>query len=287
MNAELKQMTDVFDRLYTTYNRSDWIGSDPLQFVYQYASREDQEIVGFLSAILAYGRVTQIQKSVADLLARLGASPFGFVQALTPSDQTGLTSFTHRFNTGQDMYHVCLAIKRCLEECGSLEQAFLLGYDESHADIVPALGHFRDKLMSYIEPRHRQSGVRYLLADPQKGSPCKRLNLFLRWMVRCDDVDPGLWTQVDPARLVVPMDVHMSRLCRLIGFHSKNQVSLATALEVTSRFAEICPEDPVKYDFALSRVGIVGQCKGQANPQCLTCELKRACDAVTHLNFDE
>jgi uncharacterized protein (TIGR02757 family) len=277
MKTELKQMKEALDRLYTTYNRFDRIAPDPLQFVYQYDSREDREIVGFLSAVLAYGRVGHIQKSVTNLLARLGSSPHGFVRQLNASDQKELTSFIHRFNTGQDIYHVLLAIKHLLEEYGSLEQAFLAGYNDQQPNIVPALVRFQDKLMSYIEPRHRQSGVRYLLADPKKGSPVKRLNLFLRWMVRCDDVDAGLWTQVDPAKLVVPMDVHMSRLCRLIGFHDKNQVSLDTALQVTMRFAEICPEDPVKYDFALSRVGILEQCKGEANPQCQACKLKRVC----------
>lgn len=277
MKAEQKQIKDALDRLYTTYNRFDGIAPDPLQFVYQYASREDREIVGFLSAVLAYGRVAHIQKSVTNLLARLGSSPYGFVRELDASDQDGLTSFTHRFNTGQDIYYVLLAMKHLLNEFGSFEQAFLAGYDEQQANIIPALVCFRDRLMSHIEPRHRQSGVRYLLVDPQKGSPCKRLNLFLRWMVRSDDVDAGLWTQVDPAKLVVPMDVHMSRLCRLIGFHDKGQMSLGTALQVTGRFAAICPEDPVKYDFALSRVGIVEQCKGEANPRCRACELKRVC----------
>ncbi|NQV33923.1 MAG: TIGR02757 family protein [Phycisphaeraceae bacterium] len=277
MKAQLEQMTDALDRLYMTYNRFDRIAPDPLQFVYQYASGEDREIVGFLSAVLAYGRVAHIQKSVTNLLARLTSSPHDFVRQLNASDQKVLASFTHRFNTGQDIYHVLLAIKHLLNECGSLEQAFLVGYDEQQPNIIPALACFRDKLMSYIEPRHRQSGVRYLLVDPQKGSPCKRLNLFLRWMVRSDEVDTGLWTQVDPAKLVVPMDVHMSRLCRLIGFHDKRQMSLDTALQVTMRFAEICPEDPVKYDFALSRVGILEQCKGEANPRCRACELKRVC----------
>ena len=277
MKAQLEQMKDALDRLYATYNRFDSIAPDPLQFVYQYASREDREVVGFLSAVLAYGRVAQIQKSVTNLLARLTASPYGFVRQLNASDQKALASFTHRFNTGPDIYYVLLAIKHLLNECGSLEQAFLAGYDEQQPNVIPALACFRDRLMSYIEPRHRQSGVRYLLVDPQKGSPCKRLNLFLRWMVRSDEVDTGLWTQVDPSKLVVPMDVHMSRLCRLIGFHDKSQMSLNTALQVTMRFAEICPEDPVRYDFALSRVGILEQCKGEANPRCRACELKRVC----------
>lgn len=277
MTVEQKQIKDVLDRLYKTYNRFDRIAPDPLQFVHHYASREDREIVGFLCAVLAYGRVAHIQKSVTNLLARLGDSPHEFVLQLDASRKKDLASFTHRFNTGQDVYHVLLAVKHLLEECGSLEQAFLLGYDDRQANVIPALVRFRDRLMACIDPHYTRPGLGYLLADPKKGSPVKRLNLFLRWMVRCDDVDAGLWTQVDPSKLVVPMDVHMSRLCRLIGFHNKNQVSLDTALQVTTRFAEISPDDPVKYDFALSRVGIVEQCKGQVCANCPACELRTVC----------
>jgi uncharacterized protein (TIGR02757 family) len=277
MNIKLKQTKAVLDRLYSRYNRFDRIAPDPLQFVYQYRLPEDQEIVGLLAAVLAYGRVMQIQKSMTDLLARLGPSPYALVQQLKASHQKKLTSFKHRFNTGQDLYYLLKAIQQLLVTHGSLEQAFLAGYHAQHESVMPALASFRNRLLSCIEPRFRQSGVLYLLADPEKGSPCKRLNLFLRWMVRDDDVDAGLWALIDPAKLIVPMDVHMSRLCRLIGFHDKNQVSLKTAMQVTACFAEVSPIDPVKYDFALSRVGIVEQCKGEACAHCPVCELRPVC----------
>ncbi|MCF7973390.1 MAG: TIGR02757 family protein [Phycisphaerae bacterium] len=282
----MKRTKGLLDGLYSTYNRFDRIAPDPLQFVYRYSAFEDQEIVGFLSAALAYGRVAQIQKSLTDLLARMGPSPHAFVRELRDTDLTRLRSFKHRFNTGHDLFHLFKSLRPLLREYGSLEQVFLAGYDDHQPDIVPALVNFRQRLLSGVESRHRQSGVLYLLADPQKGSPVKRLNLFLRWMVRDDDVDAGLWKQVNPAKLVVPMDVHMSRLCRMIGFHTQNQVSLDTARQVTRRFAEMCPEDPVKYDFAMSRLGIVEQCKGEACAHCPGCELQTLCSVGLSLNTD-
>lgn len=279
MTVEVKQIRDALDRLYGTYNRFDRIAPDPLQFVYRYDNRQDREIVGFLAAVLAYGRVLQIQRSLTDLLDRMGSSPCAFVLGLRASDRKKLISFKHRFNTGQDIYHVLYAVKRLIKDHGCLQQAFLVGYDDHQDNVMPALTDLRRRLVSHISPDHRSAGVRYLLADPRKGSPCKRLNLFLRWMVRSDDVDTGLWSEVDPAKLVVPMDVHMSRLCRLLGFHSQKQVSLTTALRVTECFAEICPDDPVRYDFALSRVGILEQCTGQRHSRCAVCQLNRLCSA--------
>jgi hypothetical protein len=142
-------------------------------------------------------------------------------------------------------------------------------------------------------------GLKYLLASPAGGSVCKRLNLFLRWMVRDDDVDTGLWKGVDKAKLIVPVDVHMGRLCRILGFypvrsnlgksahptsmqisngaHAKKTVSLSTAVQITKSFAEITPSDPVKYDFALSRVGITQGCSGKYDKRCDTCELNEFC----------
>ncbi len=119
--------------------------------------------------------------------------------------------------------------------------------------------------------------MKYLLVDPAIGSACKRLNLFLRWMVRDDDVDTGLWKSIDRAKLIVPIDVHMGRLCRILGFYSRKGVSLSTAIQITECFAEIEPADPVKYDFALSRIGIVENCNGQYHNACRHCELFPFC----------
>ena len=120
-------------------------------------------------------------------------------------------------------------------------------------------------------------GLQYLLTNPAGGSACKRLNLFLRWMVRRDEVDPGLWSSIDKAKLIVPVDVHMARLCRVLKLYDQKTVSLAASVKITGSFAEIEPTDPVKYDFALSRIGILEDCNGKLQPKCQDCELLEFC----------
>ena len=120
-------------------------------------------------------------------------------------------------------------------------------------------------------------GLMYLLANPRRGSAGKRLHLFLRWMVRDDEVDPGLWKGIDKAKLIVPVDVHMARLCGILGLHEGRTISLVTAVKITAAFAKIEPADPVKYDFALSRIGIVENCNGRYRPECEACELFGVC----------
>jgi uncharacterized protein (TIGR02757 family) len=120
-------------------------------------------------------------------------------------------------------------------------------------------------------------GLAFLLAGPGRGGAAKRLNLFLRWMVRSDDVDAGLWRSVDKSKLIVPVDVHIARLCRILGFHNHKNVSLKTAIEITRNFAQISPADPVKYDFALSRIGILEDCTGNRRERCNVCELLPWC----------
>ena len=116
-----------------------------------------------------------------------------------------------------------------------------------------------------------------MLVNPSSGSACKRLNLFLRWMVRKDNVDLGLWKSIDKNKLIVPVDVHIARLTKILGFHSQKTVSLSTAVQITNAFAEIEPNDPVKYDFSLSRIGILENCTGQIDQNCVTCELCGFC----------
>ncbi|MFC1636518.1 DUF2400 family protein [Planctomycetota bacterium] len=120
-------------------------------------------------------------------------------------------------------------------------------------------------------------GLKFLLAGPAGGSASKRLNLFLRWMIRNDAVDTGLWKSIEPAKLIVPVDVHMGRLCKILGFYSQKTLSLSTAVTITESFARIEPYDPVKYDFALSRIGIVENCNGGYRPQCKSCDLCEFC----------
>jgi uncharacterized protein (TIGR02757 family) len=270
----------ALERLYEKYNHRGLIKPDPLQFVYHFSEREDQEIAGFLAAALAYGRVQQIEMSLSRLFALMGKSPFALVRGFDVRKRAQLRNFKHRFTTGDDLSDLLELLRGVLDEFGSLEAYFVRGYSTSDATIIPALSKFCDSLCAAYAKEHDgrvSSGLKYLLASPTRNSACKRLNLFLRWMVRDDEVDTGLWTSIDKARLIVPVDVHISRLCKMLGFYDRRTVSLAAAREITASFAGIEPADPVKYDFALSRVGIIENCDGSWRPACADCELVEFC----------
>lgn len=270
----------VLERLYVKYNHREFIKPDPLQFVYEYCNRADMEIAALLAAELAYGRVEQIQKSLRDLLGRMGDSPFGFVRDFNKRKRAVLKDFKHRFTSGDDISDLLVLLKEVLEQYGSIEKFFIQGYSRSDRNIISALTKFCVLLLERYANAHNgdvSSGLNYLLPRPTRGSACKRLNLFLRWMVRSDQVDAGLWKKVDKRKLIVPVDVHIGRLCRILGFHTQRTVSMKTALEITNAFAAIEPTDPVKYDFALSRIGILENCTGRCCNGCESCELYGFC----------
>jgi len=275
-----KTLKDVLEGLYSKYSRARLIKPDPLQFVYKYTEAADMEIVAFLAADLAYGRVQQIERSLTNLFAILGESPHTFVRNVDGVGRKALKTFKHRFTTGEDISDLLALLRRVLLEYGSIEEFFLRGYDPADANIVPALTTFCASLSQMYAAEHNgqvSKGLQYLLASPERHSPCKRLNLFLRWMVRADRVDAGLWKSVDKAKLIIPLDVHMGRLCRILGLYSQKTASLAAALKITESFLEINPQDPVKYDFALSRIGILGDCTGRRRSRCEICELFDYC----------
>jgi uncharacterized protein (TIGR02757 family) len=270
----------VLDKLYNKYNRRELIRPDPLQFVYHYSKPADMGIAALLAAELAYGRVQQIQKSLTDLLGRMGTSPFEFVLNFDKQKRRKLKNFKHRFTAGDDISDLLELLKKVLNQYGSIEEFFVLGYNPDDKNIIAALSIFCDSLLDTYAKTHTSPAstqLSYLLTRPSAGSACKRLNLFLRWMVRDDDVDVGLWKRIDKAKLIVPVDVHMGRLCRILGFHDRKVISLTTAMEITECFAEIEPADPVKYDFALSRMGILDNCTGRLRSGCELCELFKFC----------
>ena len=280
MSKRTAQIKDCLEALYARYNRREFIGSDPLQFVYEYSNSADMEVVALLAADLAYGRVQQIQKSLADLLGRMGKSPYAIVRNFGKAERKILAGFKHRFTTGKHISDLLILLKKVLNQYAGIEEYFIQGYNPSDKNIIPALSKFSDSLQEKYAGFHNgqiSRGLKYLLASPTGGSVCKRLNLFLRWMVRDDDVDVGLWKSVDKDKLIVPVDVHMARLCRILGFHDRKTVSLSTAIKITESFAEIEPTDPVKYDFALTRIGILDDCTGQQRSGCEFCELFAIC----------
>lgn len=280
MSKRTAQIKPALEKLYDKYNHWDSIKPDPLQFVYQYSNPSDMEVAGFLAAELAYGQVLQIQKSLTDLLNRMGDSPYKFVLNFDMQKKRKLKNFKHRFTGGGSLSDLILLLKKVLSQYASIQKFFIQGYNPSDKNVIAALSKFCDSLWDMYAKTHNDSVTRkisYLLPRPAAGSACKRLNLFLRWMVRNDEVDTGLWKSIDKAKLIVPVDVHMHRLCRILGLHDQKTASLTTAVKITESFAEIEPADPVKYDFALSRVGILENCTGRHQSGCEFCELFRFC----------
>ncbi len=246
-----KSIIKGLEDLYQRYNRRELVHPDPLEFLYDYQYVKDREIVALLAASLAYGRVTQILKSVSLVLSRIG-NPTRFLEtAGLEQIKDSLGDIRHRFTTGNDLALLLFGIKRALESYGSLENLFKRGFSPSDKTLTQALSHFVQTLLTLSGQKKN-----FLLPDPARGSACKRGFLFLRWMIRHDEVDPGGWTSIPRSRLVVPLDTHMYHICRTLGLTTRKQANLKTAMEITDQFREIYPSDPVRYDFALTRFGI-------------------------------
>jgi len=182
----------------------------------------------------------------------MGPSPRQFLEDVSRETLNGLfPEFRHRFTTGEELVDFLMAIRDVIQTHGSLYQCFMMRYDPDDPDVVTCLESFVHRIKACLSTKENS-----LLPCPEKGSACKRFHLFLRWMVRNDAVDPGGWDGISASKLIVPLDVHMHRICMKLGLTSRAQADLKTALEVTGRFRAIVPEDPVRYDFALTRTGI-------------------------------
>lgn len=238
--------------LYDTYNHRRFISPDPLEFVWHYDDPFDREIAGLLASALAYGRVAQINKSISCVLEKMIPTPREFIEDVSPELLSEVfRGFKHRFTTGVELAEFILGIKRVIARYGSLQACFMRFLRPGHECTYPALNGFADELR-YCYSNDYNS----LLPCPGKKSACKRLHLFLRWMVRRDKVDPGGWDGVSPALLLVPLDTHMYSLCSGLGMTCRSQADMKTALEITAGFRLISPDDPVKYDFSFTRLMI-------------------------------
>jgi uncharacterized protein (TIGR02757 family) len=261
---ETRARLDDFSRRYD----GRFLDSDPLGIVRRFELPEDRELVGLLAAGLAYGRVEAIRSGLDRLLSVLGPRPSRFLEAFDPdADARRFDGFRHRFTRGRDVARLLGWIAEARRARGSLEALFVAhDRDPGSPDLGPAMTAFADALFS-LEARPRAApggrddaaGARWLLPRPADGSACKRHCLFLRWMVRPDDgIDCGIWTRVSRARLVVPLDIHVERVAKAIGWTRRRSASWAMAVEVTATLRRLDPADPTRYDFALSRLGILG-----------------------------
>jgi len=257
---ELKRRLDV---LYLHYDHR-FVDPDPLEFVRVQTSAADREIAGLVAAGLAFGTVAQIKRSTATVLAALGRRPADAVDAIDGrAFARGLRSFRHRWVDGRDVACLLVFARQMRARCGSIEAFFAPGISPKDGDVGPALASFSARALaldhdglyrgSRVPP---SAGVRYFFPSPAGGSACKRLNLFLRWMVRRDGVDLGVWRSPRPAQLVLPLDAHTHALARRLRLTRYRSPGWKMAVDVTRRLRRLDPDDPVKYDFALHRMGL-------------------------------
>lgn len=237
------------EELYRKYNKFNLISPDPLQFVFRYDTDENREIAALVASSFAYGNVKQILKTLDKVFSVLGQNPKEFLLRCDKKQlNKAFKNFKYRFTDGEEAVNLLLAIKDTVKKYGSLENCFYEFY-RIDKDYVSALRKFAAHLRSYGK-------MDTLIPNPAKGSALKRLNLCLRWCVRRDAVDAGCWHKIPPATLLVPLDVHMHRAALAFGLTKRKQADLKSAREISGKFAKFCPDDPIKYDFCLTRFGI-------------------------------
>lgn len=242
----------ALDTLYARYHHRRFAHPDPVEFLYRYPDPRDREVAGLVAAGLAYGRVASILSSVERVLAPMGKHPAAFVRGATDAELSAATrGFRHRWTTGDEVCELWRAVRGVLRQHDTLASAFRKGLVPGAGDCWPAL----DGWMRLLGG-HGLSRGNSLVAWPDRAGACKRLHLYLRWMVRSDEVDPGGWEGVSRGLLLVPVDVHMHRIARALGLTRRGQANRRTVDEITAGFRRIAPEDPVRYDFALTRLPI-------------------------------
>ncbi len=279
--SPVSSLKPALDRLYDSFNYPE-AALDPIQIVRRYDRADDREVVGFCAAALAFGRVASVMQSIERLLAAAGPHPADYVRRFDPSrDGAALAPFVHRWTRGADLAALLWLLRQMLDRSGSIEAFFAEG-DEGGVDVEQALDSFSTRALALDLKRAygrvpRRPGVCYFFPRPSAGSGCKRLNLFLRWMVRRDRLDLGVWTRLPPSRLIVPLDTHVVRLGRCLRLTRYTSPGWPMARDITASLRHLDPADPVKYDFALCHVGMMSACgfgRAQRDSQC---PLRGAC----------
>ena len=272
------------EHLYGEVDRAARVELDAIRFPLRYPDPADREVVALLASCMAYGRVDLFSPWVGWALDRMGESPHRFVLGFDPAKHRHLfDGLRYRFNRPADLVALCLATQRLLIAHGSLGAFFAGGFDRRDRDVGAALervvdGFLGQDLSAAIPGNRLSYGFRHWFPRPSGGGPCKRLLLFLRWMVRREPPDFGLWTAIPPSALLIPVDTHIENMARSIGLTGRRTRNWKMAEEITARLRAIDPDDPVKYDFALCHKRMSGQCLNRRDARvCAPCGLRPVC----------
>lgn len=292
MHPKLKE---ILDRFYKEYNLKSRIEHDPIEFPHRYKKPEDIEIAGLIASSLSYGKVTLFKPVINKILSITSSngSLQEFIINFEPAKDAKLFGgIKYRFNSERDIIGLIYSIKSALIEYGSLKKLFYSFYNSGDNNITNALIGFVKYFMSLnLSPvygkKGHSGGMKQFFPSPAEGSACKRLNLYLRWMVRSDDgVDFGIWAcsersesnKIPPSKLIIPLDTHMARICTHLGLTRLKTTGWKMAEEITDNLKILDPEDPVKYDFALCHLGISGECPPNKDKEkCDVCSLQDIC----------
>ena len=273
---QIQRLKPVLDQLYTDFNHAD-SATDPIQIVKRFSRDDDREIVGFIAAALAFGRVSSVLQSIERVLAVMGPEPAAYVRGFDARrDGPAFAGIVHRWTREADIVAMLWLLRQMIDRSGSVEGFFLEGYDAGADDIAGALDSFSTRAMALdLKAAYgrvpARPGVCYFFPRPSAGSACKRLNLFLRWMVRRDALDLGVWTRVSSAKLIVPLDTHVIRVGRCLRLTTYTSPGWRMARDITASLRTIDPIDPVKYDFSVCHLGMMNACgfsRPQADSQC-------------------
>ena len=246
----MERLSKILNELYEKYNRRDFVSPDPLQFLYHYTSPMNIELAGLISSSFAFGNVKNILNFLEKIFYII-TPPYQFLLNTSEKEIFKIfKKFKYRFADGQEISSFFIGIKRFLNIHTSLYNFFYSEYINKKS-LISALKSFLTEMHNLTSKK-----IKILLPNPENNSAFKRVFLFLRWMIRRDDVDIGIWENISPKDLIIPVDTHMLKIAKYLKFTKRKTSDLKTAIEITNKFKQISPDDPVKYDFILTRFGI-------------------------------
>jgi len=245
-------LKDFLDSKVAEYNRPAFIKDDPVSVPHLFTNKQDIEIAGFFAAVFAWGNRTTIISKSKELMERMNNSPFSFIKDPSEKELKRLKGFKHRTFNDDDLFYFIEFFQHHYAHYDSLEKAF---FPDTGFDAEQALIYFKNYFLSLEHLKRTEKHI----SSPLQKSTCKRLNMFLRWMVRKDNcgVDFGLWKNISPSKLICPIDLHVARVAKKIGLLKRKQVDWLAATELTAALRQLDKDDPVKYDFALFNLGVI------------------------------
>lgn len=240
------------DKLAEKYENADFIKDDPIQFIHRYKNKNDIELAGFIASLFAYGNRKLFINKLNYLFERTDNDITNYIKY---GDFKNLKGIEYRFSKDYDIIPMFDILHKLYTESGGLEELFAYSFTPRGEKY----DHFLDKVVDYFyarAPKNAGHGFYHMIPNPKKGGAMKRMNMFLRWMVRKSSVDMGIWDFMTPGDLFIPLDVHVARVSREMGLLKRKSNDYQSVLELTSKLKEFCPEDPVKYDFAMFAFGV-------------------------------